>query len=64
MTPKRPPPPAGAWLLAALVAVFAGAMVLRSLAAWDVTGAAWWTGLLLAGAVAWYWTRARWSRKR
>lgn len=60
---KRRPPPVGTWLLAALVAVFAGAMLLRSLAALDVAGAAWWTALLLAGVVAWYWTRATWTGK-
>jgi hypothetical protein len=54
VTPTHRPPAAGSWLLAVLVALFAGSMVLRCVAGWDVADATWWTVLLLVGVVAWY----------
>jgi hypothetical protein len=54
VTPTHRPPAAGSWLLAVLVALFAGSMVLPCVARWYVADAAWWTVLLLVGVVAWY----------
>ena len=56
-------PPAGGWLMWALVAVFSGVMVLVCLAGWDVLAAACWTLLLLISVVAGLLTRAH-SRRR
>ena len=58
------PPAAGTWLVWALVALFAGSMVVVSQAGWNFPDAAWWTLLLLVSVVAWFWTRALWKRNQ